>query len=544
MQKVDYGDFMELSNYERGPSSAIFREWLFEIFRSHSETTFWWWACVLILCGLFLDSTLSGGLTWDERTHFAGTSSQLLFAKNVLFGPGDQTFRSIPWAWAFYGIGTLLPSRVLSYVIDTIWFSQKNTFDKSFSLILHFTAFVCAVAASWYTGRLVYLATGQRGTSILAALALLVTPVWVGYGFFDYKDVPVAAGLIATVYYAAGFMTDRHSRTLAFFFTALLFLGAQKLAAIPLALPACFSVAFAVAQERSARLLAIFAAQAIAFLVLLYLLTPPGWQEPVRFLLTNLQYMAQVPWDSCTLTAGQCIGPVNPADYSVLRYLGLWYAVQLPLLLQIGLLAAIVLYIRSFRTANLPKHLIAASFIWPIIMLGISNSHLYNGIRHTLFLLPLAVSLVFVNISEHFWLRWRTWLAAYGVFLLIDTVTLQPYGYVWFNEWARFFANETNYETDYWGYSLREAASLAQALRGSSEWIVGEPSHLVEPFVPERYATDIAAVPQGSTYLFVSLSPSASRSPTKTIVGQVQRRQLLAPQPLHLAYVMRPSRTR
>src|SRR5262249_13513779 len=160
-----------------------------------------------------------------------------------------------------------------------------------------------------------------------------------------------------------------------FFFTALLFLGAQKPAAIPLALPACFSVAFAVAQERSARLLAIFAAQAIAFLVLLYLLTPPGWQEPVRFLLTNLQYMAHFPWGgNCTLTAGQCIGPVNPADYSVLRYLGLWYAVQLPLLLQIGLLAAIVLYIRSFRTANLPKHLIAASFIWPITILGILNS--------------------------------------------------------------------------------------------------------------------------------------------------------------------------
>ena len=68
------------------------------------------------------------------------------------------------------------------------------------------------------------------------------------------------------------------------------------------------------------------------------------------------------------------------------------------------------------------------------------------------------------NIPERFWLRWRPWLAAYGVFLFIDTVTLQPYGYVWFNEWARFFANETNYDTDYWGYSLREAATLAKSL--------------------------------------------------------------------------------
>jgi hypothetical protein len=521
-------------------------QWLFAVFRSPCETTFWWWACVLILCGLFLESTLSGGLTSDEYVHFNGVSKQWEFARNVLFGPGDQTFRSIPEDWGFYGLGTSLPARVLSRVIDTIWLSQKNTFDKSFSLILHFTAFVCAVAASWYTGRLVHLATDQRGTGILAALALLVTPVWVGYGFFDYKDVPVAAGLIATVYYAAGFITDRHCRTLAFFFAALLFLGAQKLAAIPLALPACFGVAFAVAQERSARLLAMLAAQAIAFLVLLYLVTPPSWQEPVRFLLTSWRYMAQFPEGPCTFTAGQCIGhnAGDQADYSALRYLGLWYAVQLPLLLQIGLLAAIVLYIRSFRTANPPKHLIAASFIWPITVLGILNSTLYNGIRHTLFLLPLAVSLVFVNISEHFWLRCRPWLAAYGVFLLIDTVALQPYGYVWFNEWARFFANETNYETDYWGYSLREAASLAQALRGSNEWIVGYPNSLVESFVPERYATDIATIPQGSSYLFVEsyskYRRANERPPTGCkIVGQVERRQLLAPQPLHLAYIMR-----
>src|SRR5262249_18288937 len=158
-----------------------------------------------------------------------------------------------------------------------------------------------------------------------------------------------------------------------FFFTALLFLGAQKLAAVPLALPACFSVAFAVAQKRSVRLLAIFAAQAIAFLVLLYLVTPPSWQEPVQFLLTNLKSTAH------TTGSTQRGVLAHYAVYSVLSYLGFWYAVQLPLLLQIGLLAAIVVYIRSFHTANLPKHLIAASFIWPIIMLGISNSHLYNG---------------------------------------------------------------------------------------------------------------------------------------------------------------------
>jgi hypothetical protein len=300
-----------------------------------------------------------------------------------------------------------------------------------------------------------------------------------------------------------------------------------------------------VLQERSPRLVAILLAQVSAFLILLYLITPPSWQEPVQFLWSNLAYMTQFPWTGCTLTAGQCIGANyrSGADYSALKYLGLWYAVQLPVLLQIGVLTAIVLYVRSFRMANPPKHLIAASLIWPISTLAIANSTLYDGIRHTLFLIPLAVSLVFVNIPEHFWLRGRSWLAAYGVFLLVDTITLQPYGYVWFNEWARFFANETNYETDYWGYSLREAASLAKAQRGPNEWILGNPSHLIGPFVPERYAHDPAALPQAGSYLRVESTRGNTRPPAGcTTIGQIERRQLLAPQSLQLAFVSRCDR--
>jgi hypothetical protein len=68
-------------------------------------------------------------------------------------------------------------------------------------------------------------------------------------------------------------------------------------------------------------------------------------------------------------------------------------------------------------------------------------------------------------------LQRRGWLAGYFLFLLIDVITLQPYQYVWFNEVARFFVNEKNYETDFWGYSMREAAVHARGLQGPTDWL-------------------------------------------------------------------------
>jgi hypothetical protein len=144
-------------------------------------------------------------------------------------------------------------------------------------------------------------------------------------------------------------------------------------------------------------------------------------------------------------------------------------------------------------------------------------------------------------------LKQRRWLACYFLFLLIDTWRLQPYQYVWFNEVGRFFASEKNYETDYWGYSMRQAAIHARYLQGPLEWVVSpkpnNPSHLVKIFITERFSTDLESVPLGATYLLVS-STRMNRQPSDGCdrVDYVSRRQLLAPTVLHLAFVAKCGR--
>jgi hypothetical protein len=248
-------------------------------------------------------------------------------------------------------------------------------------------------------------------------------------------------------------------------------------------------------------------------------------------------------WSGCTLTAGQCIGRYTGGGYSAIKYLALWYAVKLPIFLEIGLLTSIYLYVQSFHYARPCQHLIVAALAWPIFAVAARNSTLYDGIRHTLFLVPLAVVMVFVTIPETFWLQRRWWLASYFLFLLIDTVSLQPYQYVWFNEVARFFVNERNYETDYWGYSMRQVAIRARDLQGSMDWVVSptshsNPSHLAKLFITERFATNVVSVPLGATYFLVSLTRMNTQPPDECgNVDYVTRHQLLTQNVLRLAFV-------
>ena len=80
--------------------------------RTLTSPSFWYWTIMLFAAGLFLNSLLSGGLIWDEPNEFEKVRQQLLFARDVLFGSTNWTFRSFPGDNAFYGIGTVLPAYV------------------------------------------------------------------------------------------------------------------------------------------------------------------------------------------------------------------------------------------------------------------------------------------------------------------------------------------------------------------------------------------------------------------------------------------------
>lgn len=518
---------------------------------SLASAAVWYRAAMLLAVCLFLHSLFAAGPAWDEAEEFAKLQAQLSFATKVLSGSSDLGFRSLPNDSAYYGVGAVLIPYALSYLVDVVCLRLPvHNYAHSYSIFLHLLTFLCMIVAVIYTRRLVELLTGSRDVSVFAGLTLLLTPFWIGYGFIDYKDIPVATGVIAATYYAIAYYEDGLARTSLCFFLALFFIGFQKLAAIPLALPACIFVSIAAIRNPSARRFTLVSIQAAACIFLLYLATPPAWPAPAEFAIASLFYSSQHTWTGCTLTAGHCIGrqAADGEGYSAFKYLSLWYGVKLPLLAWGGLIGAAFFYFRSFLQQRATHHLVAIALCWPIAALGFRNSTLYDGVRHVLFLMPLAVTAIFVFVPKIVWLRTRWALAVYFLFLVADSLRLHPYQYVWFNEAARVFATEENYETDYWGYSLREATSLALNKRRSADWIVsqpgrGNPNHLVEIFAKERFVHSAGSVPPGATYYDVSVTRMNTKPPEHcSEVDYITRKELFAPAPLRLSFVAKCAR--
>src|SRR5262245_14642129 len=110
------------------------RVWTLRILTS---PIFWYLTSMTIAASLLLNSILSGGLIWDEPLDFSKVKRQISFAREVLLGSTDWTFRSFPLDFAFYGIGTTFPAYVFSYLIDIVWLNgATHTFERSHSLLL------------------------------------------------------------------------------------------------------------------------------------------------------------------------------------------------------------------------------------------------------------------------------------------------------------------------------------------------------------------------------------------------------------------------
>jgi len=142
----------------------------------------------------------------------------------------------------------------------------------------------------------------------------------------------------------------------------------------------------------------------------------------------------------------------------------------------------------------------------------LQGSLFYNAARQVLFVLPIIALLAAIGagalwqLSAH-WRGRRFMVGAVALLALlpaIDTLTLYPYQYVYFNELQRSSGLTDRFEFDYWGISGRETQGWVNDNEPTAlEVIPGE--WLFEPFAADgiEFAPDWSAA-GGREMLYVS----------------------------------------
>lgn len=472
----------------------------------------WRWAAAALLAGaglVALATFLHYGLTYDEEVQRDYAEAILRWATSG--GKAKEALRS--GNLHLYGGLFEVPAQLVGRVFPSGVYEGRHLVNVLFGLL-----------GVWGTFKLGALLGGAR-TGFLAALFLLLNPVYYGHSFNNPKDIPFAAMSVWALW--AMFRASMHGPRIPW--TEAVRTGLML--GLPLAIRAGGIFHFGYvgllwgggwvlhhARVRqgwrpfgrdAVRLIASLAVVlTLAWLVMLSC-WPYGQFRPFAYPVHAIQEATRFQWDGLVLFNGQMISSVR-APWT---YLPGYFAVSLPEFYFLGLGAALVMAVRALRSAGLSSQgvlrwgMLVFVVLFPPVMAILLSSTLYDGLRHFLFLMPPLAILAAKGISELLDASRPTvvraatacLVTALVTWVVVDMVQLHPYQSVYFNRLVAggLKGADGRFETDYWGNSYREAV----------EWVLEN----YRPDPPRKVLIGNCSTPHLSNYFVEKEAALADR---------------------------------
>jgi len=438
----------------------------------------------LAFLALTVVGALEAGMSWDEIDHRNYGVMALDFYRS--WGAERAAVESV---MRYYGaLHALVGAGFERLFAGLHWVAAR-----------HLASVLFAAIGFLYAVRLARL-LGGRWAGAAAALLLLALPRWVGDAMFNPIDVPTAALFTAALYHlvrlARALETARLGAWLVFGVAAGLTLAVRLVGVLLVPFAAAVVAAWALAHVREPqRLRRVLPRLALGLLVagaatlaVSFALWPRMLVEPLTGLADSLARTRQYPWPGNVFHGGVFV----PATELPRRYLLDWFALTTPPVAWLGLLLAVLRAPGALRPCAerfAPAVALLLPLAFPPLYAALSGAVLYDGLRHFLFLLPPLAALAGVGwAGAGAWLaRWRAGppavaLALVGLALepLAWNLRQRPLAYTYFQPLAGGLARASHeYESDYWGLSLRAAV----------EWMVAHRAELVRGDEPLRVLT-------------------------------------------------------
>lgn len=458
------------------------------------------------------------GATWDERAHVGMLQTYFDTGWNV--GPdwlvdGDLDPFTGKWPYFVYApVASLLAHLGAVLTGNEPWGGSSLTADAFAAR--HIAIGLIAILGVVAVGGVVRLITRSWAWATVGAALLASTPMWIGHGMFNVKDLPVGTGYtMATLGLVAicrrDYARSPRLRLLAWGAVVaglVLAVGTRPASGLGVALTgmglAVACVVLFILSGRHPRLqrwgLKVRLIDVVGSLVLAYLVLiaiyPKGFANPFRLAKETLLISGRFPVSDAELTNGVWLSQPPPW-----YYLPTWFGAQATLLVLVGCLlfavAWIAIFVRLVRTRGrghglieavvLPVPVIAQALLMAALAVA-AQSTIYDAMRQFLFIPPAAAVLAALGIragirrlNGHRVASGVAW-AVVGVGLVlpvVDQVRLFPYNYVYFNEIASLKPIDGNWATDYWRASGRDLVRIVPP--GETSCILIEPDEPARP---------------------------------------------------------------
>ena len=347
----------------------------------------------------------------------------------------------------------------------------------------HLLSALCGVAGIAGTGRLAALLAGSRAGFFAAAL-LALTASYYGSMFNNTKDIPFAAGMIWTLYYAARLVGDmpKPSRSLGLKFGAAfgLTIGIRVgVMMMPVYLMAGLAIwAWDQSRRSDPKQAGMQAINAVISLIpgaiLAYAIMAVSWPWGVLEPLNPIRALAFFSHHPAVIES-QIFGIHIVSSHTPWFYIPGYLLVKLPeltlILFVVGLvtLASRIIDRPGVARAQLATLTLAA--LVPLALFVVFRPTVFNGLRHFFFVVP-PITVIAALAADRLWqlvARWgRVWTTGFAVLLagfaageVRTIVALHPDQYIYYNAIAGGVAGaEDRFEMDYWSNSIREVAQL------------------------------------------------------------------------------------
>lgn len=443
--------------------------------------------------GLFLITlgALRTGATWDEFGLARFLQSYLdtgWFTEPTALLDGEPDLSQI---WYLYSYGPVpgLFGHWIAMMSGNGTLNDVALTAEAFAVRHLGSAFFAAlgVAAVAFTSHVV-LKSWKWG--LLSAAILTSTPLWLGHGMFNQKDIPVASAFALTTLAATMWCAEpnrwmygwQRLLPIGVLVSGLVigagtrpFAGVLMIASVVAAL--LFRQVwglFAGARVKGIfRMLSDPLLGAVVAYVLLIAIYPQLFSDPVSLGIGSFLEARQFSFNESQIVAGTWIS--QPVPW---WYLPVWFGAQLPLLVLFGAVAGLVSWfialVQSLRGSKPVGPVDAVPSLFPsliqafgtVALAVIGQSVIYNGSRQYLFVVPALVVTAtfgvykfagwFTNVR---WARILLWTSVAIGLIVPSIVQIQmfPYGYSAYNALTLTLQRiDGNWPTDYWRASSRE----------------------------------------------------------------------------------------